>query len=187
MFFFLGKGHAQAALSLWNNMLEPVGAKQEFWHMGEELRCPSQQYPYIFTNKNSAQAVEDFKRAATSAASSTRSPQSTTSAADGSSSSTTGLSTKKHKHHKSDDSDEIETYHFAFFAGLFFLVFILLIAAVTRRQQIRVFIQGTSQRHLNSFVNPPYTDDGQEDDIYNRKLPGNNSIPKTHGTRINFE
>lgn len=170
-------------------MLEPVGAKQEFWHMGEELRCPTQQYPYIFTNKNSAQAVDDFKHAA--AASSARTPESAISTSGSSSSSTAGLSTKKHKHHKSD-SDDIETYHFAFFAGVFFLVFILLIVAVTRRQQIRVFIQGTSQRHLNSFVNPPYTDDMQEDDIYSRsndkrKLSAHNSIPSTHGTRINFE
>jgi len=50
-FHFSGKGHSQAALSLWNNMLEPVGAKQWAWHMGESLKCPSAEFPYIFTKK----------------------------------------------------------------------------------------------------------------------------------------
>lgn len=165
-------------------MLEPVGAKQEFWHMGEQLQCPSQQYPYIFTNKNSAQALKDFKRE--TPATSTPPSLSTTTAADVTTSSADESSTKKHKHHKSD-SDDIDSYQFAFTAAVFFLIFVLLILVITRRQQIRVFVQGTSQRHLNSFVNPPYGDDIHEDDVWNRSSKGNNNLPKTHGTRINFE
>ncbi|CAF4476104.1 unnamed protein product, partial [Didymodactylos carnosus] len=40
-FHFSGKGHSAAALSIWNNMLEPVGEKQTFWHVDEELACPT--------------------------------------------------------------------------------------------------------------------------------------------------
>lgn len=172
-------------------MLEPVGAKQEFWHMGETLQCPSEKYPFIFTNKNSAQAVKDFQPSTTQVSLPTStSPISTTTAVDVTTSSADETSTKRHKHHKSD-SDDIDSYQFAATAGLFFLIFILLIIAITRRQQIRVFIQGTSQRHLNSFVNPPYADDAQEDDIWSRSSKGNHAgkhiLPHTHGTRINFE
>ncbi len=54
MKIFLGKGHSQAALSLWNNMFEPVGNKRDSWHMGKSLKCPTKEYSYIFTSKNSA-------------------------------------------------------------------------------------------------------------------------------------
>jgi len=57
---FLGKGHSQAALSLWNNMFEPVGGKRESWHIGESLKCPTKDYPYIFTSKNSARAFDEL-------------------------------------------------------------------------------------------------------------------------------
>jgi len=55
-FHFSGKGHAVASLSLWNNMLEPCGQKKRSWHKGEPLKCPTEQYPYIFTCKNSPPA-----------------------------------------------------------------------------------------------------------------------------------
>lgn len=48
------KGHAIAAIGLWNNMLEPVGRKslglRPFF---SEFRCPTSGSPYIYTNLNS--------------------------------------------------------------------------------------------------------------------------------------
>jgi hypothetical protein len=196
--FFLGKGHAQAALSLWNNMLEPVGAKQWFWHMGAELICPTEQHPYLFTKKNSAEALEEYKRKASASSTETTNP--TTSSATTTTSETTvsttsaDSSTDKHKHrkHHKSDSDEYSTYHFAVFAAFFFLLMLLLIVGISRRQQIRVFIHGTGRRRLGGFVNPQYPDEAGEEEIWSRSnsKPGysiNSDLPKTHGTRINFE
>ncbi|CAF3893221.1 unnamed protein product [Rotaria sp. Silwood1] len=52
-FHLSGKGHAVAALSLWNNMFEPVGKKKTAWHNGEPFECPTEEHPYIYTWKNS--------------------------------------------------------------------------------------------------------------------------------------
>jgi hypothetical protein len=187
--FFLGKGHSQAALSLWNNMLEPVGGKQWFWHMGEEFKCPTQEYPYIFTSKNSAKALEEYKHAMN---------QTTDRAPTDSSSSTAPIVTstenhKHHKHHKKSDSDSFTRTHYAAFVGLFFLMMIVLIVGVCRRQQVRVFVHGAGRRHINGFTNPQYPDENDDDlEIWNRSnvksgFSINNDIPKTHGTRISFE
>ena len=34
-------------------MLEPVGNKQKTWSINQPLKCPTEEYPYIFTSKNS--------------------------------------------------------------------------------------------------------------------------------------
>ncbi|CAF1270675.1 unnamed protein product, partial [Didymodactylos carnosus] len=60
-FHFSGKGHSITALSLWNNMLEPVEQKQTFWHKGEALECPTEEHPYFFTSKNSV-GVSKWKK-----------------------------------------------------------------------------------------------------------------------------
>ncbi|CAF0945306.1 unnamed protein product [Rotaria sordida] len=52
-FHFSGKGHSVAALSLWNNMFEPVGRKKTSWHKDEPFECPTQDHPFIYTSKNS--------------------------------------------------------------------------------------------------------------------------------------
>jgi hypothetical protein len=179
-------------------MLEPVGAKQWFWHMGEELTCPTEQHPYIFTKKNSAEALEEYKRKA--AVVTTATTDSTNSSALRSTSATTDStspavsSTEKHKHrkHHKSDSDEYNRYHLAIFAAFFFILIMVLIIVITRRQQIRVLIHGTGRRHLNGFVNPKYPDDMDEDEVWNRSNTKagysiNNDLPKTHGTRISFE
>ncbi|XP_042552573.1 phospholipase B1, membrane-associated [Dipodomys spectabilis] len=46
---------AVLALSLWNNMMEPAGRKDEPFHAAERkpMKCPSQENPYLFTYKNS--------------------------------------------------------------------------------------------------------------------------------------
>jgi hypothetical protein len=43
-------------------MLEPVGLKQQTWYINQSLKCPTEEYPYIFTSKNSAKALEELKR-----------------------------------------------------------------------------------------------------------------------------
>jgi hypothetical protein len=188
MMISLGKGHAEAALSLWNNMLEPVGAKQWFWHIGEVLKCPTDEYPFIFTNKNSAKALEEYKRAA---ASSTTDPATSVISSSAQSAVSTTEKHKHRKHHKSD-SDESKNMNYAVYAGFFFLIMILLIVAITRRQQIRVLVHGAGRRHLNGFDNPQYPDDGDDFEIWSKSntksgFPINSGVPKTHGTRISFE
>ncbi|CAL8317188.1 unnamed protein product [Merluccius merluccius] len=52
------KAHAEMAIALWNNMLEPVGQKQDynnFTYDRTKVRCPSMAHPFIFTNLNSLQ------------------------------------------------------------------------------------------------------------------------------------
>jgi len=50
------RGHAEMALALWNNMLEPVGKKQtfnNFTYDRSKIHCPSEAQPFIFTKVNS--------------------------------------------------------------------------------------------------------------------------------------
>ncbi|XP_063040246.1 phospholipase B1, membrane-associated [Engraulis encrasicolus] len=59
-FHFSERGHAEMAIALWNNMLEPVGSKQiynEFRHNRSRIQCPTKDHPYIFTRVNSAPPV----------------------------------------------------------------------------------------------------------------------------------
>ena len=43
---------------IWNNLLEPVGAKSN-WNPGSRLRCPSKESPYLMTDKNSDDDDDD--------------------------------------------------------------------------------------------------------------------------------
>ncbi|XP_072543548.1 phospholipase B1, membrane-associated-like [Salminus brasiliensis] len=55
-FHFSERGHAEMAIALWNNMLEPVGSKvtyNNFTHDPSKIRCPSEEHPFIFTLANS--------------------------------------------------------------------------------------------------------------------------------------
>nr|XP_019953033.1 PREDICTED: phospholipase B1, membrane-associated-like [Paralichthys olivaceus] len=50
------RAHAEMAIALWNNMLEPVGRKQpynNFTYDRSKIHCPSQASPFVFTKKNS--------------------------------------------------------------------------------------------------------------------------------------
>uniref|UniRef100_A0A182MTA8 Uncharacterized protein n=1 Tax=Anopheles culicifacies TaxID=139723 RepID=A0A182MTA8_9DIPT len=48
------KGHSQAAVAYWNNLLEPPGKKSTGWKPGIGVfRCPSKESPYIYTYDNS--------------------------------------------------------------------------------------------------------------------------------------
>ncbi|XP_058018517.1 phospholipase B1, membrane-associated [Ahaetulla prasina] len=54
-FHFSERAHAEMAVALWNNMLEPVGYKQSYKHFTKrlKLKCPTSEYPYLFTSRNS--------------------------------------------------------------------------------------------------------------------------------------
>ena len=47
------KGLLNAAVSLWNNMLEPVGGKTEEFLVNQPIKCPTVANPYFYTHKNS--------------------------------------------------------------------------------------------------------------------------------------
>ncbi|XP_037304876.2 phospholipase B1, membrane-associated-like [Pungitius pungitius] len=50
------RAHAEMAIALWNNMLEPVGQKQtynNFTYDRSKIHCPSKASPFIFTKINS--------------------------------------------------------------------------------------------------------------------------------------
>lgn len=47
------KGHAWAGTTLWNNLLEPVGAKSLNWASPQrKFNCPTKEHPYIYTYDN---------------------------------------------------------------------------------------------------------------------------------------
>ncbi|RUS83620.1 hypothetical protein EGW08_008588 [Elysia chlorotica] len=48
------RGHSVSGRSLWNNMFEPVGNKttQVDWY-DTEIVCPTEEFPFLFTNQNS--------------------------------------------------------------------------------------------------------------------------------------
>ncbi|KAJ7340976.1 hypothetical protein JRQ81_004263 [Phrynocephalus forsythii] len=54
-FHFHQKAHTQAALGLWNNMLEPVGQKTKLRRLENTItpKCPSEDQPYLMTHRNS--------------------------------------------------------------------------------------------------------------------------------------
>lgn len=55
-FHFSERGHAEMAIALWNNMLEPVGRKttsNNFTYSRSKLKCPSPENPFFYTLRNS--------------------------------------------------------------------------------------------------------------------------------------
>ncbi|XP_016065561.1 PREDICTED: phospholipase B1, membrane-associated [Miniopterus natalensis] len=67
-FHFSERGHAEMAIALWNNMLEPVGNKttsNNFTYSRTKLKCPSLESPYLFTLKNSQPQKEQQQQTET--------------------------------------------------------------------------------------------------------------------------
>ncbi|XP_040848681.1 phospholipase B1, membrane-associated [Ochotona curzoniae] len=65
-FHFSERSHAEMAIALWNNMLEPVGHKttsSNFTYSRTKLKCPSPESPYLYTLRNS-QLLPDQAEAA---------------------------------------------------------------------------------------------------------------------------
>jgi len=52
-FHFATKTHEGVGISLWNNIIQPVGAKSTKWVPGVTVQCPTNARPYLFTNANS--------------------------------------------------------------------------------------------------------------------------------------
>ncbi|XP_029315903.1 phospholipase B1, membrane-associated [Cottoperca gobio] len=79
-FHFSERGHADMAAALWNNMLEPVGKKQtynNFTNARNNIKCPTEEHPYIFTKVNS---LPSWTTTAAPTTHSTASPHSSTTA-----------------------------------------------------------------------------------------------------------
>lgn len=52
-FHLSAKAQQAASIALWNNMIEPVPMKKTKWLPGEPVECPTEEQPFIYTNKNS--------------------------------------------------------------------------------------------------------------------------------------
>nr|XP_006820486.1 PREDICTED: phospholipase B1, membrane-associated-like [Saccoglossus kowalevskii] len=52
-FHFSEYGHQECAKSLWNNLIEPVGQKRTAWHPDDIVECPSEDFEFFYTYKNS--------------------------------------------------------------------------------------------------------------------------------------
>ncbi|XP_071962019.1 phospholipase B1, membrane-associated-like [Antedon mediterranea] len=52
-FHFSLKSHATSSIALWNNMIQPVGGKADVVNVDDKYNCPSQIFPYLYTNLNS--------------------------------------------------------------------------------------------------------------------------------------
>ncbi|XP_050312916.1 phospholipase B1, membrane-associated-like isoform X2 [Anthonomus grandis grandis] len=63
-FHFSQKGHALGANMLWNNLLQPVGAKSErkLKFILEKFECPTTRTPFLFTNRNSRKYFESGRQ-----------------------------------------------------------------------------------------------------------------------------
>jgi phospholipase B1, membrane-associated len=55
-FHFSPKAVAASTISLWNNILQPVGQKSAIWSLNQKIKCPTSQSPYLFTKANSNKA-----------------------------------------------------------------------------------------------------------------------------------
>jgi len=165
-------------------MLEPVGGKQTSWHMGEQLTCPTEEFPYIFTKKNSPAALAKLRPKQIE---STKTDNQTTN------SQSSFIVAGEHQKVKSNDKG-LSPWQMAAGGILFFIVILVFLVLIVKRQQVRVYIHGASRRYLGGFSNPQGVDDEDDDDVevWNRSNSKrthaiDSDIPKTHGMRIEFE
>jgi hypothetical protein len=182
-YIHLGKGHSQAALSLWNNMLEPVGGKKSTWHMGETLKCPTKEYPYIFTSQNSPKALVET----TMTQITTRIP------AIISSTSNPDVNTTYYHRRKKSNSDFLSNkMKLIAITSFLFIIVMLLIWGFTKRQNVRVFIPKKGRHRFDGIDNPQDADENDEYEVWSRSsskstYSDDNKKTTSHGTRISLE
>jgi hypothetical protein len=198
---FLGKGHSQAALSLWNNMLEPVGGKQSSWHAGQPLKCPTKKYPYIFTSKNSAKALDEFKLSTivqtTSAPIINNGTTSTTNRVvtfSGTVTSTDVMNTTAqyhHKHRKDKKSGSFSRMKLFVITGFILILILILILRFVRRRKARSRIPTNGDFGV---LGDSQSFDDQDDEVEIWSRPNTKSnffdddkTTKTHGARVIFD
>lgn len=194
---YLGKGHSQAALSLWNNMLEPVGGKHSTWAIGNSLKCPTKEYPYIFTSKNSAEALVEHNRTtiaqSTSTSTSTRARTSTTMSST-SEQNTTNESFQEEQ--KPISKPAMRKSRILLITIILVSIIVILVWIVNQRRKNRSFKFPTGRHTFSGIENIQRIEDDDNDDgdaeVWNKSnLPPtyfeDDKTTKTHGTRISFE
>ena len=157
-------------------MLEPVGGKQRSWHIGQALRCPTEEYPYIFTSKNSAAALDAQRRTTLASASNL-----------------TALSNTVDDLYKDYPLEKVTQkswfvgrMNVFIIPGLFLLMIIIGFVVVRIRPSLAMFVAKTG-RHRR-FTNAPDNDDNDEVEIWTRpQTRSDGATSKTHGARMTFE
>lgn len=215
---FLGKAHSQAALALWNNMLEPVGAKQESWQFNQTLKCPTKENPFLFTSKNSPKKFNNITVNQTTIQTSTISLAVNNSSLYINQTSTSIIRTETStmtmskiinpqpeliinsspkiksidiSTEKPNSDTSLSKSKFLVITGFLFIIGMLLIVGLVRRRKQRS-LQLRSKPGRNNFE---YTnEDVYEDEVEIYSQPKkktnffeDNELPKTHGTRLDFE
>jgi hypothetical protein len=185
-------------------MLEPVGGKQESWNTNQSLICPTKDYPYIFTSKNSAKALDELKVKLTTMTQTTDVPTTTSNRITSTTSrifttSTTSEETtntttvqhhRKHRKDKKDNSDSsFSKMKFLVVTGFILIIILILILGIAKRRKARILILQKNTHGFDTLNNAPSMDDFDEEEVWSRpkSQPAYSDTPKTHGTRVSFD
>ena len=190
-------------------MLEPVGGKQESWNTNQSLICPTKDYPYIFTSKNSAKALDELKvnlttMTQTTSTQTTNVPTTTSNSITSTTSrifttSTTSEETtnsttvehhRKHRKDKKDKSDSsFSKMKLLVITGFILIIMLILILGIVKRRKTRILIHKKNIHGFDSLHNDPSMDDFDEEEVWSRSdsKPAYTDTPKTHGTRVSFD
>lgn len=147
-------------------MFEPVGAKKHSWHIEEPLRCPQDEYPYIFTSKNSAKALDALKLK-TKNSTNDRKPSSNTNTRNEDS-----IKYHHKKHTKSHSEPRISRWKLVIVLGFLSMTVTILIFGSYMRRRVPITTRRNEPHHLEGADNPQYQDDsdgdGDDDEVWNR-------------------
>ena len=182
-------------------MLEPVGRKNHSWSLGEPLKCPTEEHPFIFTSKNSPQTIvtpENTIITRTTERTSTVTMSTTTVDP------VTNSTIRHHKKHKQDkpkfdlsskksklDSSSNRST-FLILAGLISIAILLIVVSVVKRQSIRLIITGGRQGRFKRFDNSRDLDELDEVEVWSHpqtkpSRSERHQTTETHGARLTFE